>query len=215
MDRELFLSALQIGPEDTYVSGKWFFIRLLLAALAAAAVHELSCSRAIYGLNRIVNIVSGKRLNYLFPIRSIKLLISRVIIGNNAPSSFKAWARSLWRVSLDRWDPFWRTCGENNAMWWNIQVLSWVKIKKYYAMWDEVTRLTRDTCHEFFSLVFFSFFFIFILFKVHLWDLPRVLLPRELDAVHLQPKVTLSILHTVVGISLSILVNSSFLCSKM
>ena len=50
MDRELFLSALQIGPEDTYVSGKWFFIRLLLAALAAA-VHELRCSRAIYGLN--------------------------------------------------------------------------------------------------------------------------------------------------------------------
>ena len=105
----------------------------------------------------IVNIVSGKRLNYLFPIRSIKLLISRDIIGNNAPSSFKAWARSLWRVSLDRWDPFWRTCGENNAMWWNIQVLCWVKIKTNYSMWDEVTRLTRDTCHEFFSLVFFLF----------------------------------------------------------
>ena len=156
----------------------------------------------------IVSIVSGKRLNYLFPIRSIKL--SRDIIGNNAPSSFKAWARSLWRVSLDRWDPFWRTCGENNAMWWNIQVLCWVKIETNYAMWDEVTRLTRDTCHEF---LFSFFFFIFILFKVHLWDLPRVLLPRELDAVHLQPKITLSILHTVVGISLSILVNISFLCS--
>ena len=156
----------------------------------------------------VVNIVSGKRLNYLFPIRSIKLLISRVIIGNNAPSSFKAWARSLWRVSLDRWDPFWRTCGENNAMWWNIQLLCWVNVKTNYSMWDEVTRLTRDTCHEFFSLVFFSFFFIFILFKVHLWDLPRVLLPRELDAVHLQPKIALSILHTVVEISLSILVNT-------
>ena len=81
MDRELFLGALQIGLKDTYVSGKWFFIRLLLAALAAA-VHELRCSRAIYGLNRIVNIGSGKRLNYLFPIRSIKLLISRDIVGN-------------------------------------------------------------------------------------------------------------------------------------
>ena len=159
MDRELFLSALQIGLKDTYVSGKWFFIRLLLAALAVA-VHELRCSRAIYGLNRIVNIGSGKRLNYLFPIRSIKLLISRDIIGNNAPSSFKAWARSLWRVSLDRWDPFWRTCGENNAMWWNIQVLCWLKIETNYSMWDEVTRLTRDTCHEFFP----SFFFLFSLF---------------------------------------------------
>ena len=41
---------IEIGPEDTYVSGKWFFIRLLLAALTAA-VHELRCSRAIYGFN--------------------------------------------------------------------------------------------------------------------------------------------------------------------
>ena len=159
MDRELFLSALQIDLKDTYMSGKWFFIRLLLAALAVA-VHELRCSRAIYGLNRIVNIGSGKRLNYLFPIRSIKLLISRDIIGNNAPSSFKAWARSLWRVSLDRWDPFCRTCGKNNAMWWNFQVLCWLKIETNYSMWDEVTRLTRDTCHEFFP----SFFFLFSLF---------------------------------------------------
>ena len=156
----------------------------------------------------IINIVSGKRLNYLFPIRSIKLLISIDIIGNNAPSSFRAWARSLWRVSLDRWDPFWRTCGKNNAMWLNIQVLCWLKIETNYAMWDEVTRLTGDTCHEFFSLVFFFIFIFFISFKVHLWDLPRVLLPRELDAVHLQPKITSSILHTVVGISLSILVNT-------
>ena len=140
----------------------------------------------------IVNIVSGKRLNYLFPIRSIKLLTSRDIIGNNAPSSFKAWARSLWRVSLDRWDPFWRTCGENNAMWWNIQVLCWLKTETNGASWrnqDEVMRCTyktpekpdrpeKPTWGD----------------EVHLGDLPRVLLPRELDAVHLQPKITLSIL---------------------
>ena len=31
-------------------------------------------------------------------------------IMSDLPTSFRAWARSVWRVSLDLWDPFWSTC---------------------------------------------------------------------------------------------------------
>ena len=55
-------------------------------------------------------------------------------IMSDLPTSFRAWARSVWRVSLDLWDPFWSTCKRK----WRKNLL---RRQKFFFTWE-----TRQEC---------------------------------------------------------------------